>query len=300
MRFANYIASLLPSFSKDRVIEDARLTRTEIKEHTAPSYEAAADLMKSWKFKSPQMEKPLGIFDRMVKSSGNDNFVVTIDKGFKVMLENLNHIEDQVSKTYNEEVAGGGLSYLKANLLQFVECIGFVSKFARKFLIYAYICESAMFEESSESVTTSLSPAEIEWLDANFVSFCTAFNIATNAPSHVERKLSEIPDIAITSENEHTLGSTIGEAKIDPFQMKLIPIWMNPIYHVGMFFAEWQSNRYKAAKEEVKLLQLRRLNLQKLSDGKPDAAVQKEIAYMESRIQGINFKIAKMEKSNGL
>ncbi|EKD22685.1 MAG: Virion structural protein [uncultured bacterium] len=299
MKFSNFIQSLLPSFGKDRVLEDCRLTRAEIKEVTAPSYDAAMEFLKGWKFKSPEMEKLLSIFNRMVKGSGSDNAIVTIAKSFDAILKNLDHTEDRIAKLYNEDVAGAGITYQKANLLQFVECVGFVSKFARKFLIYTYICETAQYENSSTDIAESLSPAEIEWLNANFVSFCTAFNIVCGNPQTVEKQFAAVPDIVITSENAETLPSTIGDAKIDPFQMKLIPIVMNPIYHIGMFVAEWQASRYKAAKEELKLLQLRKLNLQKTSEGKPDAHLQQEIKYMETRIQGLNYKIAKMEKDNG-
>jgi hypothetical protein len=300
VKLNSFVASLLPTFGKDCVIEDIRLTRNEITEYTAPSYVAAAELFKTWKFKSEDLDKMFGIFKRMVKGSGSDNCITTIEKGFKTILENLDYVEEQISTTYSEEVAGVGFTYKKANLLQLVECISFVSKFARKFLIYIYICETSLVEGNDTIISESLSPIEIDWLDANFVSFCTAFNVVTNQPAHVEKQVAAIPDIIITSENEHSLAATLGEEKIDPFQMKLIPIWLNPVYHVGMFIAEWQSDRYKAAKEEVKLLQLRKINLQKLSDGKPDAHIQQEIKYMEGRIQGINFKIAKMEKKNGL
>jgi hypothetical protein len=167
-------------------------------------------------------------------------------------------------------------------------------------LNYIYICETAQYPDGDASVTESLTAAEIEWLDANFLSFCTAFNVVSGNPAHVDKKLADIPDIEITEDNAQTLAATVGSSKIDPFQMSMIPTWMNPVYHVGMFVAEWQADRYKAAKEEVKLIQLRKLNMEKLTAGKPDAHVQKEIKYMENRIQGINFKIAEMEKDNGI
>ena len=161
-----------------------------------------------------------------------------------------------------------------------------------------YVCETAEYPDSGTALNDSLSPAEIEWLNANFLSFCTALNVVSGNPQQVKKQIDNIPDIIITSENATTLPSTMGEARLDPFQMNLITVRMNPIYHIRMFVAEYQADRYKAAKEEVKLLQLRKLNLEKLADGKPEAHIQKEITYMETRIQGLNFKIAKMEKEN--
>lgn len=300
MKIANYLSSLLPSFGKDRVIEDCRLTRSEIKDVTHPSYESALPVLKSWKFKSDAIKGHETTFDRMVKKAKSGNMVVAIEAAFKPILENLDAAEALIIKTYSDDVAGAGLTYLKANLLQFVEAVGFVSKYARKLLLYIYICETAEYGVDGGTILNeSLTKAEISWLTNNFVSFCTALNIVSGNPAHVKKAIEDVPDILVTSDNMSTLSSTVGEAKLDPFQMKLIPIWMNPIYHVGMMVAEWQASRYKAAKEEVKLVELRKLNLMKLSEGKPDAHIQREIAYMESRIQGINFRIAEMEKKNG-
>ncbi len=295
MKITPYIASLLPSFGKDRVIEDCRICAAEIKEFTLPAYEAAVPLLGKWKYKSERLDAQFDVFKRLVKGGGQP--IVVIEKALKSAMVHLEEIEGRINKTYNEDVAGAGLTYLKANLLQLVELIGFVSKYARRFLLYVYICETAEIEGAGESLADSLSPAEIEWVTANFISFCSAINTVNGKPNEMTTALDNIPDIIVTADNEHSLGETIGESKLDPFQLKLIPTWLNPIYHIGMFVAEWQADRYKVAKEELKLLQLKKLNLEKMSEGKPDAAVQKEIQYMGSRIQTLNYKIEKMEKA---
>lgn len=297
MRIVNYLSSLLPTFGKEQITEDCRITRAEIKDITQPSYDNAVPLLKSWKFKSSRIQEFNATFNRMVKHK-ESNLVTAIAKAFPEILENLETVEDMITKSYSEDVATGALTYLKANLLQFTECVGFVSKYARQLLIYIYICETEVFPDGGTVLKDSLSKAEQAWLNNNFVSFCTAFAAVSGASANVRKALDTIPEIVVTSENASTLPATVGETKLDPFQMRLIPIWMNPIYHVGMFVAEWQANRYKAAKEEVKLIELRKLNLVQLSEGKPDAHVQKQITYMESRVQGLNYKIAQMEKKH--
>lgn len=296
MKVRNFLNSLLPSFKKDQVIEDCRITRDEIKQFSEPAYSEALGLFKSWKFKSPAIEAQMATFSRLVKPHGN--MVATIAAGWKPILENLDQVEELAKSTFGEYIAGSGLTYLKANLLQFIEAAAFVSKYARKLLIYVYICETAEFEGSGTSLNASLTPAEIEWLNVNFISFCTAFNVAAGNPVQIKKQLAEIPDILVTNENAETLTATMGATRVDPFQMRLIPLWMNPIYHVRMAVAEWQVSRYKAAQEELKLVQLRKLNLEKLHAGKPDASVQHQIEYLEQRISGLNFKIAQMEKAN--
>ena len=298
MKIQAYLSSLLPSFGRERVEEDLRVTRTEIKDITQPAYELAAQGFKGHKFKSKELDDQLATFGRMVKGRGG-NIVEVISNSLVDVLKNLDEVEALINKTYSQEVAGAGLTYMKANLLQVAEAIAFVSKYARRFLLYVYVCETAQYEDSGTSIAESLTPAESEWIKANFVSFCTALNVVSGNPDHMRKAINDIPDIVVTSENVSSLSSTVGEKKLDPFQMKLIPIVLNPVYHIGMFVAEYQADRYKAAKEELKLVQLRKLNLERVSQGKPDAHVQKEVNYLEQRIQGLNYKIAKMEKNHG-
>lgn len=86
MKIINYITSLLPTFGKDRVIEDIRITRNEIKEATEPSYKNADVMYKGWTFKSAPLKEKLDTFKRMVKHGGGDNAIAVIHKGFKDIL----------------------------------------------------------------------------------------------------------------------------------------------------------------------------------------------------------------------
>lgn len=297
MQFFKYISSLLPSFSRDRILEDCRLTRTEITEETLPAYANALVILKGWKFKSDEIVMYQTQFNTLLATK-NRNMFVTIHDSFKEIIQNLTDIEKLIDQTYNQEVASQGLTYLKANQLQFVEACGFVSKFSRKLLNYTLICETKSLDDASPEIAESISKAESDWLRANFVSFTTAFSIVSSSAALVKKSLEAVPDITITSENIHTLPQTLGEKKIDPFMMRLIPIWMNPIYHLGLMVAEWQAERYHAAKEERRLIELRLLNMKMLQEGKPDARTQKMIEYNQERVRALNRAIAKMEEKH--
>lgn len=293
MKLSNYLASLLPGFSKDRITEDCRITAAELREYTIPAYKAAEVFHKGWKFKSPEITGLMDTFGNMVKGGGS--MFAAIDGGFKVMLENLTEVEGLVIKTYNEEISGAGLTYMKANLLQFVEAVAFVSKFSRKLLLYAAAAETAALDVDAPKLQDTMSKFETDWIRANFVSFCTAFTAVTGTPQNITTAISKIPDVVVTSENVATMSETIGEKTLDPFKLGLIPIWMNPIYHVRMAIAEWQVDRHNAAKEEKRLLELRILNLEMAKAGKADAKIQQQIDYHADRVRTLNFKIAKME-----
>ena len=295
MKALAFVKSLLPNFSKDHVVEDARITRGELTEATIPAYKNAVLSLKGYDYKSAEIKEMFKLFNRNV--AGSKDVIGTILEGLGETVENLEVVEKQIVKTYADEIATAGMSYRKANLLQFVELSSFVSKYARKFVFYIFVVESSQFAENGLEASESMSLAEVTWIKENFMNFVTAFNAVTMRRDKVLKSIEDIPDIVITDDNEDTLSQGGGAARIDPFSMRFIPTWLNPFYHLGMHFAEWQANRYKVAKEELACLQLRRLHLEKLKTGKTDPALEKQIAHMESRIQGLNYKISELEKS---
>ena len=298
MKIPHFLASLLPTFSKDRIIEDCNVTRGEITEFTHPAYAIAAPDFKNHKFTSDHMKPFLGSFERNLHGKGN--FIVTIEAGFKPMLANLDEVKKLIEAIYNDDVAGSGTTYLKANLLQFVELVGFVSKYARKLLVYTYAAETEKYPDSGSVFTDSIQPGEAEWLKSNVQNFNSAFNIVTTSPEQLKKLIKDIPDIIVKQETAEAMSSTIGERKLDPLNMRLIPVWLNPIYHVRMFVAQWQTERYHEAKAELQVIQLHKLHLEKLREGKPDAALKQQIEYAENRIHKLTAKIKDMEADAGV
>ncbi len=292
MKFTAFLKSLIPGFEKDRVLEDIRITRTELKEITIPAYESTAPLLKK-----DLQSKEIADFDKLFRRNNpgfNRDLFAGLLEGLQIAESNLDVVEDLIAKTYNEDVAAGGLTYLKANLLQYVEITGFVSKYARKFLLYTFVMEAAAYEANSLKMSESLTKAELRWIEENFLNFSQAFKIVSTPKAKLAKQFADVPDIVITGNNEDTLMRTQG-VKMDPMSMRFIASWLNPIYHLRMMVAEWQVNRYNAAKEELKIIQLRKLHLERLRDGKADARLEKEISYLEERAQKLNYKIQQME-----
>lgn len=294
MKFSAFLKSLIPGFEKDNVLEDVRLTRTELKEITIPAFETSISLLAGKELKSKEIENFDKIFRRNNPGFPRELFEGMLE-GLHIAEANMDVVEDLISRTYNEDVAASGLTYLKANLLQFVEVASFVSKYARRFLFYTFVLESAEYEANSLKASESLSKAEIRWIEDNMLTFAQAFKIVATPKAKLAKQFADVPDIVITGDNEDHLMHTTS-AKIDPLQMRFIPAWLNIIYHVRLGIAEWQVGRYNAAKEELKVIQLRKLHLERLRAGKADAAIEKEIAYLEERAQKLNYKLRQMEE----
>src|SRR5205085_1966090 len=139
-----------------------------------------------------------------------------------------------------------------------------------------------------DEINQSIVPAEVRYLKDNFIQFCTIMANLIKPVTMIESQLQQIPDIVITDENSKTLEHTAGDSKIDPFSHGIVPICMNPIYHFRMRVAEWQVDRLNNAKEEKKLLELRKLKMERAKAGKKDAGLDKQIDYIQGRIENLD------------
>jgi hypothetical protein len=146
------------------------------------------------------------------------------------------------------------------------------------------------------SLKDSMTPAEIEAVKSGLLDFCLTIEILSRDVKETQRLIKGVPDALITTLTEKTFPSTLGMGKIDPLRMNGLSARFNPFHFAGMFIAEYQANKYKASKTTLELVQLRKLNLEKIYDKTQDAGLQKEIEYMENRVSKLNYSIAQMEK----
>jgi len=292
MKITDWISSLLPSFSKDTLLEDIRVTRGQL-ESLGDVYGAAADQLKNWKFKSEEIKSMAGTFKSMV---GGTNPIVEIHKAFPAILKNLDTAENIAVSILNGQVAAKGMTYKQAVLVQYVDAFFLVERYARKWLNYAIVLESAEFKENGLPVSESIPKPEIDWLKKGFVDFCVAFNAVTGDNRKVMDELKDVPDIDVQGSDSKSISAQLGPKVTDPFKLGFIATKANPIYFVRMVIAEWQVKRYKESREELSALELRLLYLKRLQEGRPDANTEKRIRSLESRIQDLSADLAEMEK----
>jgi len=297
MNILAYVKSLLPSFSKNRVIDDARMSYAELEGSTVPSFAEAEKLFYNFKFRSQQMADFTTIFRRIAKQDANQNLIVGISKALERVLQNKDYVQDKIAANFEDEVIAEGITCVKANLLRVLESVSFVSNYAMCFLNYVYILETAEINQENGYVRSNLSPAEIEYVKSRFTDFCLALNAIGRDKAKFTKAIEEIPDVFLDINTGATVIGTVGEDKVDPLLMRGFSMdCANPIYHVMLVLAERQIAVYKKNKELKKILELRLLNMKMLIEKSPDAKIEKEIAYTQSRIQGLEHDLKKMEE----
>lgn len=296
MSIGKYVGSLLPSFDKGRVEEDLRVLKEELSQSTIPPYESAAEYFGSEKFKSKECQQYDRLFGGRVKVERRMEGVypVVIDHVLRRASDTVSMLEGEVDKYFGRDVAASGLTYARANLLRLIEVTYFVSRYARKLLLWTYDEEK---KAHGRKVGDPFTKAEIEWIFANRDAFFIALNVLAKPTSEIKGALYNIPDMVVVPEEVDIAEQTVGATKLDPLRMGIIPIKLNPIYHVRLAIAEFQVARYKAGQEEKRSLEYRLLALKEIKqDSGGDARLEQQIEYTENRIKKLNHKLAKMEE----
>lgn len=300
MQISKFIRSMLPELDKRECLSDCQITITELKEVVLPVYKSAEDCFRGFDFKSDEY----GFFQQVYSShpmGSKKKLVPVIHAAAEMAIKNMEVLDRLIHEHFTDDSVAIGLTARKVNILKAIEAGAFFAKYARKWLINLYVVETRKVDGSDKLVASpdeGLAPAEVKWVGDNFINFIIVMNALSEQPSQVHDRLMKIPEIIITEENEKTTEAQFGKTVLDPLSLGFIPVILNPIYHVRMMIAEWQTKRYKEAKEELRVLQLRKLNLEKIVAKKPDARTQKEIEYTEERAKSISYEIAMMEKRN--
>lgn len=299
MDILKYVRSLLPSFEKNTIMEDIRMARQEIKENTLPPYETAVAHFDNTDFASRDVQKLEKEFLRAVDTRMRGNSLRIIYETLRYCQDHLDAMETLSEKEFSKDVVKDAMTYLKANILRGVDTVGFVARYSRVLLNWVLI-EEAYATNSPGALPADrvLKKPELEYLNQHKDGFFHAVKVLLRPAKELEKILNDVPDMIIDNgDDSHAVaGSTVGRTRIDPLNMKLLPLSINPIYGIGLLVAEWQASRFNAAKEERRLLELRLLQLQDEYRDSPNPKLQENIEYNQERLDKLKYKMKKMEE----
>ena len=298
MKIANFVRSMLPSFSKRRLLEDLKTIEDDLNSVTIPTYERASNTLKGKNWKPEliqdmeyQCSRRVGLY--------SGNHIRTIYRCLKNNLEVLKTISGVVGKDYSNDIIKEGITYLMANHIQYVEMSNFVNTYSRRYLIYVLTTEALNTAKTVDYQAKSEMMREEEYLKSSKENFIIGLGILSRSVVDIDKELDKVPDITVDQDKAAIATATVGAAKLDPLGFNLIPVPLNPIYHVRMGYAAWQVNRHLLAQEEKKQLEFKMLQLKELKDnGQSDAKLDQQIEYTATRIDKLRYKMKRMEEEN--
>ena len=294
---SNFVASLRPEWGRDSMLDDLNTTIVEIENTTIPMCETVTRSMVG-PFRSKEMVSM--VKDYASELNTRRSMVEHIADVLKNAVEHLSHIADVSSKVFTEpNIVTAAFTYKKATVIRYIETVKFVSDYTRMLLQYAAVCETAL-ADGGTSIHGTFSPAEQKYINSRFACFTQACKSIDVKKDNFTKMLDKVPNTVVSENNESVLRAAKGNDEIDPFEMGLLPIFMNPFYHAAMAIAEWQANRYKRATDELAALQLRMANLDKLRNGTNDTALQAQIKATEKQISDARYNLMKLNKKYNL
>ena len=298
MSIFNFVNSLLPKFGKNRLKEDLNIIKTELSTIVIPAYLAATPFHGGDKLlskRAKEFEKQW--FTNVPGTKKNTGLVMSVKEKLETLVTLIGLIDSRIDKDFEDIVITTGLTVSKATILRMVEVAGFLSTYAIKLLNYIYVLE--INEHKKLRAATTLTKGEIALLDKHFLEFCIGIKmLCKDQAKDTIKRLDSIPEILVNAAGEissNVVGDKGGLDTTGVFAVK--GFTYNPIYHVSLFVAEWQANRYKRNKELKTMLELRLLNLQQVMNETDDPAVEREIEIIQSRLDKLDHAIRDAEES---
>lgn len=300
MKIMDFVKSLLPSLQKNQITEDLRITLSELEEVVTPSYRFATEYLKTSKLKSDKNKELATQFYRnfdLQGSSKQPSYIGEVNRRIEFIKENVVYLRELVEKDFDELTVSEGMTAKKVVVVRAASALSFISRFSTDLLNYMYVQEAiAVNAELDESL--QLSPAALKHVERNIGNFASVLSDFGIPNKDFSKILLSIPEVVISSKTDQALKGMYSDQQLDPFKSSYIQGFTgNPIYHLRMVIAEWQSNRYKANKDKKKTLELRLLHLKLQNEGKDDPKIEQEINYVQSRVDKIERYLKDVEES---
>ena len=295
MKLTQFMATLMPSFTKDTILEEFEDVQKQINQIDIPLFEKAMKGLSRHRFAS-EFAEGMGdsLFDGL-KVKRYPNFIggfLDITKGRQ---EQLSVIERLIEQHFELDVSTHAMNLHRINILQYVPVMNFVCRYMRAFTNYAISLEINHLSDSPEPVF-DLIPADRDWLSRHRNTFLESVRVVKRRGDNLEKVFADLPDMAIDPQNAKIVEQTQGGAA-DPMGLGFIPLSINPIFHIRKMVMNIQVERYHLAKAEYDVLQRKVYNLKLINDGRNDAKLQREIRYTEEqRLRPLNHKIQKWEQ----
>lgn len=294
-----------PMASKADLVADLEATMQELELHTKPKFESAVQsglFTSGYKLQNPWTQKRLRIYGANVRGS-RGQFIEHISKMLGVSMKWLGLIVKAIEDDAGDEVHLDGITYPKKTLLDLYSAAKFHVRYSRKLLLITY-----SFESSDPDTNTVGKPnfpysrAEVMDIEYNFASYCRVSNLLDkHQRDDLLKIVGNIPDILVDTDAGVAV-ATYGANKLMPMTHGITEIGSipNPIWHIRKWFASLQSDRFKAAEAEAKMLDLRLIKMRREAEGTDDIQLDKSIEYQTARLAELNYKIAQLESKYGL
>ena len=300
----DFIRSIGSMIGKNEVSKSCELQLRNLEKVTVPAYRHAVETFASFELKNKDNQELQKLLRKDCRNNRETMFVLIYDALMNAE-KLLRDIEKKADVLFAEKEMTSAMSFRKATYLRLVASIGFFEDYSRRILNEVLVRES--YGETNPERAGGLNQAEIDFLETYRLAYCSITALLYLNESKGFSAIDDMPEAVVTEMSQQVMVHTAGGHKIDPLGMNnfILPdasVRHNPFYLVGTLIAHYQAAQYRTAEQELALLQLRLINLENKKKGGSgaNAALDKQIEVCQSRVNGLRFDLAEMDKSYGL
>lgn len=297
MNIFEYVKKFAKNIGKSQILVEINVTRDELNNTTLNLLSNTLEWVRR---DDSQLISAAYRRDRedLIKDFGRTGFLrpsnpfEMVFKSLTNALELLSFIEGYFTKNLHDDVTAASITLSKANALQLLDLIGFATRYTRSWLEIILAAESN--HHSQVMGLPQITQQQIKFLSDNRDAFGRAIAILATPVKQVEKMMDQIPEIVIAEANPKAIQSTQGNERIDPLRMGLVQSKWDPIYLIGMVGSDFQVQRYKVAKEEQEMLELRVLRLKRQLDNKDDPKLSDILDKRQGQLDKVRGKLKRM------
>lgn len=295
MKITPFLASLMPTFTKDTLEVEFEELQKLINQINIPFLESGVKNLGKYTFNSQFADKLEEQLADYVKMKKFPNFLGYFLEVCKRIRDQFPVIQRMVDEYFETDISVHAMNLQRVNLLQYIPVLMFVGRYIRSFTNYALGLEINSVSETGEQ-TYDLIPAERNWLDANRQVFLDSVEMVVHRGDKLEKIFEKLPEIDLDPSNSKLVEQSQG-FKADPMGFGIIPLQINPFFWTGKWVIDYQTERFHLAKEELAMLERKLYNLKIINDGRNDAKMQRDIKYLEeARVNPLKEKIQGWEQ----
>lgn len=296
MSILNFIESLPAVMERRQVMNIVDQLKLEYDDTIAPFIDDVRVAFQNIQFRSMLAKRMDTVTRRYVNFTGNS---------LNLILNNLGNIrnsfeivEKEVKSSFSVQFTNSNMTYQRANVLKYIDALGFYIRYARKFILFVIAQEALSLGKAAPVKWT---PAELDWIDTNMDQFGGLYITMSLPPQEIKARIQRASSAVVDASTDPLAQQSLGSQKTDPLELSGLSPRYNPLMMLGKMIAEMQVARYREAKEEFYGLQLRLNELQELAAGEPsNPVVQKQILAYEKRISEYEFEMRQIEEKAGV
>ena len=296
MDLMGFLSKLANVVSRDEVTSELVAMEKEIQEYLIPEYTKAAKFFDG-KFKA-KLTKELNT--KFQRNSKNKDFMLDmVSSRLPTLLTNVQTLLKLTPRLVGKTLLKNGLTTKSATVVRSIEQLNFVTLYALEVLSYCYVREMEVNGSDNHDIVKLL-PAKVEMIEVNIANFALLLDHYTSPKFNIEQQLASMVDVVASQDNYEALLATYSISKIDPTPN--IPIqgfdgWI--FYELGKQWVEWEAKRYKLNVDKHRKLELQLAYLKNLQSQSNNPSLEKEILYLENRIDKLEYSIRQAEESVG-